>query len=246
MVGLMVALVVVGAVGLGWRLARYPGGLRYAFSDVHRADRQDLKRTRAAVRTLQGTARQEESQAQIRATQAERAYDRRIDALERKLEQLERPGRGAYDTGLGDLSLYRHVLLFKGKEIPLAGLGVRFDLARNTETMYIHLKRPEGWADLSEYAHETFPEDQVRRFGVRIENAVAAENAFRDLLPEAIRKTGSDLADARADTAEKDGARAALERVRARHSDGPLLAKALAELEAARDRWQRLTGRRPR
>ncbi|WEO93557.1 hypothetical protein A6P39_005735 [Streptomyces sp. FXJ1.172] len=246
MVELILALVVVGVAGVGWRLARYPGGWRYAFSDVHRADRQDLARTRAAVRTLRGTARQEESEARSRVAQAERAYDRRIDTLERKLAQLERPGRGAYDSGLGELTLYRHVLLFKGKEIPLAGLGVRFELARNTDTMYIHLKRPDGRAELSEFAHETFPEDQVRRFGVRIENAVAAENTLRDRRPETIRRTKSELQDARADTADKDHAREALERVRARHSDNPRLTKALAELEAARDRWRHLTGHRPR
>jgi hypothetical protein len=245
-VQLILVVVVAGAVGVGWRLVRYPGGRRYAFSDVHRADRQDLDRARAAVRALRGVARQEVSRAESRAARASRAYERRIDDAERELERLRRPGRGAFVAELGEVSLYEHALVFKGTEIPLAGLAVRFELARNTSKTYIYLTRPDGRVELPDYADEAFPEEHVRRFSVRIENAVAAENEFRDRRTGAIRRAQSELKEARLDTAERDNARQALERVKARHSDSPELAKALAELEAARDRWHALSGRRPR
>ncbi|WP_153537530.1 hypothetical protein [Streptomyces sp. RB17] len=246
MVGLISVVLVVGAVFVVWRLMRYPGGWQYAFSDVHRADRQDLDRARSAVRAVRGTARQEVSRAETRATRAERAYERRIGDAERELARLRRPGRGAFVTRLGEVTLYQHALLFKGKEIPLAGLAVRFELARNSKKSYIYLTHPDGRVEFPGYADEEFPEEHVRRFSVRIENAVAAENTFRDGRADGIRQAESALEEARLDTAEKDDAREALEQVRARHSESPELAKALAALETARDRWQALTGRRPR
>lgn len=68
------------------------------------------------MRALRGTAREEVPEAQTRVARAERAYERRIDDLEPNPARLERPGRGGLEAELGELYLYKHVLLFKGKE----------------------------------------------------------------------------------------------------------------------------------
>ncbi|MFF3457062.1 hypothetical protein ACFYXH_22615 [Streptomyces sp. NPDC002730] len=85
----------------------------------------------------------------------------------------------------------------------------------------------------------------MRHFELAIHNAVVAENHFRAQQTASIRTKEAELASARADTGPQEAARRDLAAVRARQDDDQKLTKALAELEAARDRWEGITGRRP-
>ncbi|WP_228924552.1 hypothetical protein [Streptomyces sp. DH7] len=234
-----------GAVWAVWQLVHYPGSWSFAFAPVHKPDREDLARPRASVSKVRGRARQEVSGAQGRLTRAEQAYEKQTELALRELERLRRTGRGAFAAELGKVSLYEHVAIFEEQEIPLAGLAVQFDAARSASTTYIYLRSPSGLAELAEFDGAEFPEEDVRRFSVRIEKAVSVEKEFLRQRAEAIREAEAGLEEARADTAAMDTARAALEEVTARHENSAELRKALAEREAAFDRWEALTGRRP-
>ncbi|MFI8823919.1 hypothetical protein [Streptomyces sp. NPDC053431] len=245
-VTLVLAAVLIGGAAWGvWQLVQYPGGWSFAFSAVHKADRQDLARARAAVNTVRGRASQEVSAAQERLTRAERAYENRIEQAVRELKRLRSAGRGAFAEELGKLSLYEHVAVLEEQEMALAGLEVRFEVARSTDTTFIYLRTSDGRPELAEFDGAEFAEVDVRRFSLRIEKAVAAEEKFRRQRAEAIQQADANLEKARADTADVDTARAALEKVTARHENSAELRKALAEREAAFDRWEALTGRRP-
>ncbi|WP_406858768.1 hypothetical protein ABZO31_00305 [Streptomyces sp. HUAS MG47] len=245
-VELVAVALVGGVVWAVWRVVQYPGGWSFAFAPVHKTDRENLARARNDVAKVRGRVRQEASDAQNRLTRAERAYKDRGQLAERELERLRRAGRGAFAARLGKVSLYEHVAIFEEQEIPLVGLAVQFDAARSTSTAYIYLRSSDGLAELAEFDGAEFPEEDVRRFSVRIEKAVSVEEKFRRRQAESIRKAEAGLEEARADTAAMDAARAALEKVTARHENSAELRKVLAELETAFDRWEALTGRRPR
>ncbi|MFF5442201.1 hypothetical protein [Streptomyces achromogenes] len=85
----------------------------------------------------------------------------------------------------------------------------------------------------------------MRDFAVRIQNAVARENAFRADLPQQLAQAQQELKRARDDTASKDEADARLSQLRARHRDDPRLKEAQKALERARERWRALTGHLP-
>ncbi|MGW4890815.1 hypothetical protein ACWEQL_00885 [Kitasatospora sp. NPDC004240] len=246
MVGWMVALVLVAAIGVAWWRRRYPGAWRFAFAGAHSKDRQELDDARGAHRTGHGRARTELARAETRVKQADQAHHAAVVAAERAVARLRRPGRGGLVAELGEVALYEHVLVFKDTQMPLAGLAARFELARNSSKMYIYLTRSDGRVELPDYTGEDFEEEDVRRFSVRIQNAVADENEFRHNREDAIRQAETAADKARADTAAQDKARAHLEAVAARHTDSAELADLDADLEAARDRWEALTGCRPR
>ncbi|MFI9296657.1 hypothetical protein H4W23_01150 [Streptomyces gardneri] len=243
----VLAAVLIGGAAWGvWRLIQYPGGWSFAFAAVHQADRQDLAQARNAVSKVRGTARKEVAVAQKRHERAKQAYEERGESAVRELDRLRRTGCGALAEELGKVSLYEHVATFEGQEIPLAGLAVQFEVARSTNTTYIYLRASDGLPELAEFDGSQFPEEDVRRFSVRIEKAVAVEEKFRKQLAEAIEIAEAGLEEARADSADMDTARAELEKVTARHEDSAELRKAVGEREEAFDRWEALTGRRPR
>lgn len=245
-VELLAGLALVAAVGAGWRRYRYPGGWDVAFSSgpEHRAARQDLDAARRAVRTLRTTARRELAGARNEVDRAERAYRRRIEVLEQRLEHLrEDPGRGRLITGLGPVSLHEHVLVFLGNDVTLAGLQVRFERGRTDNYLYVTL--PGGHTDLARYPVADRAEDEVRRFGVTVRNAIVAENRLRERQAASIRKTEAELVAARADTGPQEAARRRLEAVTARQREDKRIGAALARLEDARDEWEAVTGRRP-
>ncbi|MCX5450272.1 hypothetical protein [Streptomyces nigrescens] len=242
-------LVVVVALGVGWlawRLAQFPGGWAYAFHEQYRADREALEGARGAVRQLNGTARREVQQAQTAVTRAEKAYRSRISRVEAELQQLRMPSRGDHVDQLGQLVLHEHALLIGDDEVPLAGLQVRFDLARSTHVSYVYLTpQPDGRERLERFAGDEFPEDSVRQFSVRIQNAAVTANQLQALRDVDIHKLEAELREAREATEPVETARELLEEMRARHGSDPQLPKARAALDDARDVWQELTGRRP-
>ncbi|MGG7568726.1 hypothetical protein [Streptomyces sirii] len=241
-------LVVVVALGVGyvaWRLVQYPGGWDYAFDEQYGADREALDDARGAVRELKGTARREVRQAQTAVAQAEKAYRSRISRVEAELEQLRTPNRGDHVDQLGQIVLHEHALLVGDDEMPLAGLQVRFDLARSTHVSYVYLTQSDGRDRMERFAEDVFPEDTVRQFSVRLQNAAVTENQLQALRDSDIHKLEAELREARKETEPVETARKLLEGTRARHSSDPQLPKAQAALDDARDVWQELTGRRP-
>ncbi|MFF7214787.1 hypothetical protein ACFZAU_30305 [Streptomyces sp. NPDC008238] len=243
--GMTLTVLVLVLAGAGRRLHRYPGGWRFALCGRHDTERNTLDRARRAVRTLRRGARRELARARARVARADRAHRRRVDDAERHLERLRRPGRGTYLATLGKVRLHEHMMVVAGPEtkvLPLDGLDVRFE--HSSIGSHLYLRRPDG-VHLESYPPGEQDEDGVRRFSVRIENAVAKEKAFLTALATKVRRAEDDLKAARADTGPVRDARRHLDLVADRRRRDPALAEALADLEAARDRWQALTGRRP-
>lgn len=237
--------VALSLAGAGWRLRRYPGGWNFAFSDRHDEDRADLDRARRTVRRLRGQARRELATAQRRVARAERSHRRRVDSGERKIARLRQPGNGRFISALGKVSLYEHTIVVSGpkpKALPLDGMQVRFE--HSPVGHHIYLRRPDG-VHLESYATAEHTEESVRGLSVRIENQVAKENGFRTELTASVKKAEDELTSVRADTRSAEQARRRLYTVTSRQSRDPALATALARLDAARDQWQCLTGRRP-
>ncbi|MFF1651001.1 hypothetical protein [Streptomyces sp. NPDC058240] len=82
-------------------------------------------------------------------------------------------------------------------------------------------------------------------FAVEIQNAAADEDEFRTHQKVRLPRARQELETAQQNTASRDAALKNLERVCAQQKRDPRRKAALAELEAQRDRWQELTGKRP-
>ncbi|MEV8094379.1 hypothetical protein [Kitasatospora sp. NPDC085879] len=96
------------------------------------------------------------------------------------------------------------------------------------------------------YPHADHPEDDVRAFAVRAQNAAVDENAFLEQQKHLIAEAKAELAAAGDDTAPHDEARQHLTHVTQRHRKDTRLGAARADLDAIRDRWHHASGRRPR
>ncbi|WP_326578672.1 hypothetical protein OIE69_35185 [Actinacidiphila glaucinigra] len=243
--GMTLTVVILVLAGVARRLHRYPGGWRFALSGRHDTDRDTLDRARRAVRKLRRRARRELAGARAQVARADRSHRRRVGDAERHLDRLRRPGRGAFVATLGKVSLHEHVMVISGpqtKVLPLDCLEVRFEHSQVGD--HIYLRRPDG-VHLESFTPGEHAEDAVRRFSVRIENAVAKERAFLTERARSVKKAEDDLKAAHADTGAAEDARRRLGTVTARQRRDPALAEALAGLEAARDQWHGLTGRRP-
>ncbi|WP_093802920.1 hypothetical protein [Streptomyces sp. Wb2n-11] len=238
----------LGALGVcwaTWRLVRYPGGWAYAFHEEHQEERQALAEARNAVRELRGTARRETWRARAEVKRVEWAYWRRVRRAESELEQLRTPHRGARIEQLGGITLHEHTVLIAGDEVPLAGMHVRFELARSTHVSCVYLKQPDGRERRERYEGKEFPEEAVRRFSVRIQNAAVAAQRLQEQRAGDIRALQARLREARKATEPITVAQEGLERTRARHDADIKLPQARKALDDARKGWQDLTGRRP-
>ncbi|MFJ5741042.1 hypothetical protein [Streptomyces microflavus] len=80
---------------------------------------------------------------------------------------------------------------------------------------------------------------------MKINEAAAEEKAFRAGLPEQLARKREELAEARKDTTGLKAAEHSHADVRGRNCSDPRRKEALADLTAARSRWQDLTGRWP-
>jgi hypothetical protein len=241
-------VVVLVGLSAGWvvsRLVRYPGGWAYAFHEEHREERQALADARSAVRELRETARRETVQAQTAVKRAEWAHRRQVRQVESELEQLRNPGRGALVEQLGGIALHENVVLVDGDELRLAGMEVRFDLAKSSRVSYVYLTQPDGQQHMERYEDEEFPEDTVRRFSVQVQNAAAAAQRLNKKRAANIRVLEGKLGEVREATGLVEAAQERLEKTRARHDSNPKLPRARAALDDARKEWQDLTGRRP-
>lgn len=235
-------IVVAGACLAVWavrHLLRYPGGWSFAFHEQYRADREALADAYREVRRLKGADRQEMGKVR-------KAYRDRISQAETALRQLRTPPRGARVAELGRIVLHENAVLVGDDEVPLAGLRVRFDLARSARVSYVYLTQADGHEHMESFEEAQFAEEQVRAFSVRVQNAAATAQRLQGLREKDIGKLEAELSRARADTEPVEAARERLEQTRARQGADPRLPKARAALDDARDAWQQLAGRRPR
>jgi hypothetical protein len=235
---------VAAAVYVGWRLFHYPGGWDFAFGPAHASARDDLDRARRQASTLKRESDKELDAARAHLTRVQHQQREQIRAIERRIDGLLRPGRGRMISQLGDVSLHEHSLLVDDQEIPLADLVVRLDHAQHQHFLY--LTQPGAKVRLHRYPRSEYDEDTVRRFAVRLENAVADENAYRISAAAQADEAETELADVRADTEAQDKARARIAEIAERQRNDPRLQDAQRDLEAAHDRWEQLTGKRPR
>ncbi|MFD6534098.1 hypothetical protein [Streptomyces sp. NPDC060184] len=243
--GWVVAPVVLVVGWTAWRLVRYPGRWAHAFHEAYRKDRRALDDARGGVRTLQNAARRETWRAWSKVKRAESAHRRQVRRAEAELERRRAPDRGDRMHQLGPITLYEHAVVVSEDELPLAGLHVRFELARTEHVSYVYLTHPDGQKRMERYEGEEFPEDTVREFSVRLHNAAVAAHRSRETREEDIAALEGALREAREATGPVEAARERLTETRARHSADPRLPRARAALDDARTQWQELTGRRP-
>ncbi|MGW6890389.1 hypothetical protein ACWGKK_36525 [Streptomyces chartreusis] len=252
-----IATVIVVGLAL-WALRkryRFPGGWAFAFSLRYESDREALASARNKARDVSRRAAQAESAALAALASAQDAYERRLRQVEQQLARLRSPGAGARLDGLGELVLFKHILVVtsgaKTRSIELAGLDVRFDTGRTNHSIY--LTDVTGRVFRAKYPHvlpamddqQRFDEDAVRDFAVAIQNAVADENSFRARIPHQLTQAEAELEEARADTHTQEAARKQLTLVRQRNRQDPSRKVADSELEKALQNWETLTGRRP-
>lgn len=241
----VVAVMTLSAWWAVWRFLRYPGGWAFAFHEKHREARRALDEPRRAVRELRRTARREKLQALAAVKRAEWAHRRHVRQCEAKLERLRTPHRGARRQKLGRIILFERAVLISNDEVPLAGLQVRFELSSSARSSYVYLTRPDGRERLERYEGKQWPEDTVRRFSVRIQNAAVAADRLQKRRAGRIRALEAELEEARRATEPIASAQERLASTRARHDADFTLPQARTALDDARSVWQGMTGRRP-
>ncbi len=239
----LVLLVIGGAIWVGWQLYSYPGGWAFTFGAQHAEERQHLSQARKKERETERSSYRRVAAAKEQEHSAQRLFDERVRRAEQSLEQVSRPGRGELVEKRGAAVLYRHVLLIEDEEIPLARLDVRFEQALRENHIYV--RRSDGSVRWTSFPHSAHEENDIRRFTVRIENAVAAENAFRAQQKALIAQGERELKEALADTGARDAARLHVAQATSLHRHDRRRKTARAELDAARKQWQRLTGKMP-
>ncbi|WP_328335886.1 MULTISPECIES: hypothetical protein [unclassified Streptomyces] len=259
----VVVLVLLGsAFWVAWRRSRYPGGWAFAFSARYAQERAGLAGARQEVRGAKKESSRLLAAARARERSESAGHEQGLRVLEQKVTALRTPGLGPrLQEPVGELVLHEHALLVSSRtgSIPLAGLTVRFESGRQTHSIY--LTQPDGRVHRAKYPHlpppvsvsadgaedatKPFDEEQVRDFAVEIQNAVADEDVFRSHRKERLARAQEELAASKEDTASLDAAREHLSQVLDRQSRDPRRKAALAELKAASERWQALTGRPP-
>ncbi|MFD9208719.1 hypothetical protein ACFVZM_20880 [Streptomyces sioyaensis] len=242
-VRVMVLIMIGCATWVGWQLYSFPGGWAYAFGTQHAGERQHLSEARRKMREAERSSYRRVAAAKEQQHSTQALFEERIRRAEKTLQRVSQPGRGEPVEQQGAAVLHQHVLLIAGEEIPLAGLRVRFEQAQHKNHIYV--TRLDGTVHWTPFPHAEHEEDGVRRFAVRIENAVAAENAFRAQQKALITQAEKELQEARADTGARDAARLHLTQMTTLHQHDRQRKAARAELEAARKRWQTITGKLP-
>ncbi|MFB7781324.1 hypothetical protein ACFC1D_01250 [Streptomyces vinaceus] len=245
LIQLFAGLIAVLAGIVGWQMYRYPGGWKFAFSEAHDEDRQDLYAARSALRSLKVKAGTDLASARARLAWAEQTHRQRVDRAHRELNALLTTDRGEQLATLGPLSLYERELHIGTEQLPLAGIAAHCEPARSGKKAYLYVTHSDGQSELHPVDTDD-PEEAVRQFSIRLQNAIAAGSKLRKQRSRAIKKAEEALETVRADTAAVDSARQEVDAIATKHREDTRVKTAQADLEAARDRWEKTTGRRPR
>ncbi|MFF7454443.1 hypothetical protein [Kitasatospora sp. NPDC008115] len=243
-------LVVVLSVGAAviWLMLRYPGGWRYAFGEEYAKDRRDLDGARSRLRGLEREARRERDAARGEVEAAERAHGDRVGRARAHLARLRAPGRGDLRSSLlGGLRLYEHALEVTvdglTSEYPLDEISVRDEYSSKAGHVYVAL--PTGRRQMVSVPLDEVPEAEVRQFVVEVFNAAADAKVAKVERQALVPQAEADLREAISDTAGQEEARRRQTELAARQESDTRIPQARREWDAARDRWQQLTGRRP-
>jgi hypothetical protein len=213
---LLVLFAVGGGVYTLWRLYSYPGGWAYAFHPRHAAARGDLDKARRPARDLAREAKKELATAHAGIERADRRHRAVIRSIEREIHNLHHPGRGQEVAELGGLTIHQHAVVKDDREIPLEGLKIHLEHAQHQD--FIHLTPTDGDACHESYLRAEHDADDVRRFAMQLENAVAEERSHHARTAKLITQKQGELAQARADTSLHDEARVLLAEVNSRLS----------------------------
>lgn len=247
-------VLLAAAAWAAWHWSRYPGNWVFAFSPKYENERAKPAERRRDLRGLDKEADRVEKSARERVDAEEVKYREDIKALEREVQNLLSPGLGRQLRGpVGELTLYEHGVMAAGrtKPIPLAGLEVEF---RSDPVFSIDLVEPGLRTYRAKYPRRPAPEDeetpflseeQLSDFALEIQNAAADENDFQTHREVRLPRARQELDSAQKNTAYRDAARRNLAQVCAQQKRDPSRKNALAELDAQRDRWEELTGKRP-
>ncbi|MFD4659766.1 hypothetical protein ACFWP2_29535 [Kitasatospora sp. NPDC058444] len=248
-VGWIVVVVLAVAGGVLWLMLRYPGGWRYAFTAEYADNRRDLDAARGRLRALERDAGRERDRARAGIAAAEQAHQDRVDRARAHLDRLRSPDRGDLRSSLGEgLRLYDQALEVTAQgrtaEYPLHEVSLRDEYSREEGHVYVSL--PTGRQQMVTVALEETAEAEVRKFVVEVFNAVADAKAAAVERQALVPGAEAELREAQADTAAQEEARRQLAELVARQKSDARIPQARRELDAERDRWQRLTGSRPR
>ncbi|NEA20664.1 hypothetical protein [Streptomyces halstedii] len=254
----VLVLAMLGAGGwAAWKRSLFPGTWTHTFHRAYDEERALLAQARKELRAVDKDQRQTERKAAGHVKAEREKHEQRVGRLEREVAHLKDPGRGTELGRRGGLVLYEHAVTasLEGRLLPLNGLRARFDRGDRVHSLY--LTKPDGGGDRARFPHspdpaadpETsvrlFDEEEVRDFEMKINEAAAEEKVFRAGLAEQLGEKKEELAEARKDTARLKAAEQNQADVRDRNRTCPRRKEALAQLTAARDQWQDVTGRRP-
>ncbi|MCC9312261.1 hypothetical protein LN042_35250 [Kitasatospora sp. RB6PN24] len=242
-IGVLLVVLVGGGSAVATRLRRYPGGLAYAFGAAFAPERRQLAAARRTVRQLRHDANRELMGARndVRGARARHRYE--LELATRRVEQLRDPGRGALLGRLGVVALHQHAVMVSTEELPLAGLTVRFE--RIDRQYCLHFAVPGGGVHRQVFERALHAEEEVRRFGNRVVNAVAEENARLKRRNQLVAAAEAELRAVEQRTAPQRSARDRLAGLTVRQDVDQRLAEAVKALDDARARWRSRTGRMP-
>ncbi|MFF2616703.1 hypothetical protein [Kitasatospora sp. NPDC058046] len=246
--GWILTVVLVAAGAVAWLMLRYPGGWRCAFGPEYAEHRRDLDAARGKLRDLKREAGRERGRARSAVEAAERAHASRVGEARAHLDRLRSPDRGSLRSSLGDsLRLYDRALEVTAEgrtaEYPLHEVALLDEYSGTDGHVYVAL--PTGRRQMVSVPLDGTPEAEVRKFVVEVFNAAADAKAATAERQALVPRAEADLREAVEDTADQEEARRRLADVLARQKADTRIPGARRELDEARDRWQRLTGRRP-
>ncbi|MFE7866940.1 hypothetical protein [Streptomyces bacillaris] len=254
----VVVLVMVAAgVWAAWKRSLFPGTWAHTFHTAYAEQRGLLAQARRQLSAIDKDQLRAEKEAAGQVKTEKEKREQHIGRLQREVALLQDPGRGTELGRLGGLVLYEHAVTasMEGRLLPLHGLRARFDRGDRVHSLY--LTKPDGGGDRAKFPHRPdpaadpegsirlFDEEEVRDFEMKINEAAAEEKAFRVGLAEQLAGKREELAEARKDTTGLSAAEQKQADVRDRNRTDPRREEALANLTAARNHWQDLTGRRP-
>ncbi|WEV26327.1 hypothetical protein OYE22_14810 [Streptomyces sp. 71268] len=257
----------VVAVSLGvlaCRWASYPGSWVAMFGAEYAKPRGELRRVREELTAARRASAHRLEAATERLRVARAAYQAEVDGAERRLRSLRAPAPGSRVTWLGRIAVHEEALRLFDEDGPLdetgrhrtpaSGPSTDLPLATLTVDCAPSDDPPETCVTLTSgnsvsyevgYAHREYPEANVRQFVSDVRSAVARAREAQAAREQHIAAAEADLAAARAATEDVDAARTRVERVRTAERVDPEVRRAADALEAQRDRWHAITGRRP-
>ncbi|MER5352265.1 hypothetical protein ABT093_18295 [Kitasatospora sp. NPDC002551] len=243
--GWILVTVLLAAAAVVLRRRRYPGAWRHTFGPEHRPARRDVGLRRAAVRFLWLRRQWELFRARGGVRSATAAHRRRVRERERRVAELREPGRGELRDELGPLRLHAHVLAVQDgdwkAELPLHEITVYEEAAGRVSVVDAQGRRHR----LAYPAGETSAE-RVREFVAGANDVIADARASRLLRASLLGEAEAELRGALEDTSEQALAQRRLDETVARWDADPRVPKARQAREDSYDRWEALTGKRPR